>query len=94
VLADWWQATTPVADRKVPGARSFRAGDDLVIAAGASADGRTLNAVKLYRRDKIGRLVERIEAPSAVYARGGWTLVNPVIVRFNGEQVTVTPPPG
>jgi lipopolysaccharide export system permease protein len=63
-----------------------------VIAAGASADGRTLNAVKIYRRDKAGRLIERIEAPSATYARGGgWTLVNPVIVRFNGEQVNVTP---
>ncbi len=35
VLADWWQATTPVADRKVPGPRSSRAGNDLVIAAGA-----------------------------------------------------------
>ncbi|KRA74953.1 permease [Caulobacter sp. Root656] len=92
VLADWWQATTPVADRKVPGPRSFRAGDDLVIAGGASADGGVLKAVKVYRRDKVGRLVERIEAPSATYARAsGWTLVNPVIVRFNGEQVNVTP---
>ena len=92
VLASWWQATTPVADRKVPGPRSFRAGDDLVIAAGASADGRRLDAVKIYRRDKIGRLVERIEAPSATYNHGaGWTLNKPVIVRFNGEQVSVVP---
>jgi lipopolysaccharide export system permease protein len=92
VLADWWQATTPVADRKVPGPRSFRAGDDLVIAAGASADGRVLNTVKIYRRDKTGKLIERIEAPSAAYARAtGWTLNNPVIARFNGEQVNVTP---
>jgi lipopolysaccharide export system permease protein len=48
--------------------------------------------VKIYRRDKAGRLIERIEAPSATYARGGgWTLNRPVIVRFNGEQVNVTP---
>jgi lipopolysaccharide export system permease protein len=48
--------------------------------------------VKIYRRDKAGRLIERIEAPSATYARGkGWTLIKPVIVRFNGEQVNVTP---
>jgi lipopolysaccharide export system permease protein len=48
--------------------------------------------VKVYRRDKTGRLVERIEAPSATYARArGWTLINPVIVRFNGEQVNVVP---
>lgn len=92
VLADWWQATTPPADRKVQGPRSFRAGDDLVIAAGASADGRVLNAVKVYRRDKSGRLIERIEAPSATYARDkGWTLIRPVIVRFNGELANVTP---
>ena len=89
VLADWWQATTPVAERKVPGPRSFRAGDDLVIAAGASADGRTLNAVKIYRRDKAGKLIERIEAPSASYARGGWTLNKPAMVRFNGERVDI-----
>ena len=91
VLSDWWRATTPVAERKEPGARSFRAGDDLVIAASATGDGRTLNAVKLYRRDNAGRLVERIEAPSAVYAHGGgWTLVKPVTVRFNGAQTTAT----
>jgi len=92
ILADWWQATTPAADRKVPGPRSFRAGDDLVIAAGASADGATLRSLKIYRRDKAGRLVERIEAPSATYARGaGWTLIKPVIVRFSGEQINVVP---
>jgi lipopolysaccharide export system permease protein len=92
VLADWWQATTPVAQRKVPGPRSFRAGDDLVIAADASADGRELRQVKLYRRDQAGRLIERIEAPTATYAHGGgWTLQKPVIVRFVGEQVSVTP---
>jgi lipopolysaccharide export system permease protein len=91
VLSAWWQATTPVADRKVPGPRSFRAGDDLVIADGASSDGRQLNAVRVYRRDKAGRLIERIEAPTATYGHGGWTLNKPVIVRFNGEQVNVTP---
>jgi lipopolysaccharide export system permease protein len=91
VLSAWWQATTPAADRKAPGPRSFRAGDDLVIADGASPDGRQLNAVKIYRRDKAGRLVERVEAPTATYAGGAWTLSKPVIVRFNGEQVTVTP---
>jgi lipopolysaccharide export system permease protein len=91
ILADWWQATTPVAQRKVPGPRSFRAGDDLVIAAGASADGGELRAVKLYRRDKTGRLIERIEAPTATYAKGRWTLNKPVSVRFVGEQVNVVP---
>jgi lipopolysaccharide export system permease protein len=91
VLADWWQATTPVADRKVPGPRSFRAGDDLVIATGASADGRTLRELKIYRRNPAGQLIERIEAPSAVYARGTWTLNKPVIVRFKGEHIDVVP---
>lgn len=92
VLAAWWQATTPVADRKIPGPRSFRSADDLVIASGASADGRLLNAVKVYRRDKAGRLIERVEAPNAAYTHGGgWTLNRPVIARFNGEQVTIVP---
>jgi lipopolysaccharide export system permease protein len=89
-LADWWRASTPVADRKVPGPRSFRAGEDLVIADGASADGRTLYAVKIYRRDKSDRLIERVEAPTATYAHDtGWTLLKPAIVRFSGEKVEV-----
>ena len=90
-LTAWWQATTPVAERKVPGPRSFRAGDDLVIADGASSDGRQLNAVRIYRRDKAGRLIERIQAPTATYASGVWTLNKPVAVHFNGEKVDVVP---
>ncbi len=90
-LTAWWQATTPVAERKVPGPRSFRAGDDLVIADGASSDGRQLNAVRIYRRDKAGRLIERIQAPTATYAGGAWTLNKPVAVHFNGEKVDVVP---
>jgi lipopolysaccharide export system permease protein len=35
-LDAWWRATTPAADRKAEGPRSFRVGDDLVIAASST----------------------------------------------------------
>lgn len=86
ILNAWWQATTPVADRKAEGPRSFRVGDDLVIAAASSPDGRTLTAVNIYRRDKTSRLIERIEAPSASVSAKGWQLQNAVTARFTGNR--------
>ena len=56
-LAAWWQATTPVADRKVPGPRTFRSGDDLVIAAGASSDGRELRDLIVGENLTVGPIV-------------------------------------
>ncbi|WP_425999718.1 LptF/LptG family permease [Caulobacter sp. DWR1-3-2b1] len=91
ILDAWWKAHTPAADRKETGPVSFRVGDDLVVAANSTADGRTLNAVKIYRRDKSGRMVERVEAPSAIYAAKGWSLSRAVTTRFAGERVdTIT----
>jgi lipopolysaccharide export system permease protein len=88
-LDAWWRATTPAAERKAEGARSFRVGDDLVIAAASTSDGRALSAVKVYRRDKTGRLVERIEAPAAKLGPTGWVLQNAVTTRFAGEKAEV-----
>jgi lipopolysaccharide export system permease protein len=88
-LDSWWRATTPAADRKAEGPRSFRVGDDLVIAASSTSDGRALNAVKVYRRDKTGRLVERIEAPTAKLGDKGWVLNNAVTTRFSGDKADV-----
>jgi lipopolysaccharide export system permease protein len=84
-LADWWRSTTPVADRKVEGPRSFRAGDDLVIAASASADGRAINAVTIYRRDKgpPGRAHRGADRQAD---RKGWVLNSPVTTRFAGDK--------
>jgi len=88
-LDAWWRATTPAAERKAEGPRSFRVGDDLVIAAGSTSDGRNLTAVKIYRRDKAGRLVERIDAPTAKLGGNGWVLDNAVTTRFGGEKAEV-----
>jgi len=87
ILDAWWEAHTPVADRKADGPVSFRVGEDLVIAASSSPDGRALQTVKIYRRDKTGRLIERIEAPSAAVQTKGWTLSGAMITRFTGERV-------
>ena len=85
-LADWWKNTTPVAERKTPAPRTFRAGGDLVTAAQASADGRELSQITIYRRDAKGLLTEKLEAPSAQYQPGGgWMLRQPKTTRFTGE---------
>jgi lipopolysaccharide export system permease protein len=88
-LDAWWRSTTPAADRKAEGPRSFRVGDDLVTAAASTPDGRAINAVKIYRRDKAGRLVERIEAPTAKLTDKGWVLNNPVTTRFGADKADV-----
>lgn len=84
-LADWWKNTTPVAERKVPSPRTFRAGADLVIGASASADGRQINNVTVFRRDAKGILIEKVEAPEARYANDVWTLDQPKTTRFAGD---------
>ncbi|AAK23139.1 LptF/LptG family permease [Caulobacter vibrioides] len=84
-LADWWRNTTPVAERKEPVPRTFRAGADLVIGANASADGRTITGVTIFRRDSKGILVEKVEAPAARYDGKAWTLEQPKTTRFAGD---------
>lgn len=89
ILDAWWRATTPIADRKAVGPVSFRVGDDLVVADSSAVDGKSLQAVKIYRRDQTGRLTERIEAPSATLAPAGWVLSKPVTSRFSGDSTEV-----
>ncbi|MFY8142849.1 MAG: LptF/LptG family permease [Caulobacter sp.] len=84
-LADWWRNTTPVAERKEPAPRTFRAGADLVIGANASADGRTITGVTIFRRDGKGILVEKVEAPTARFDGKAWTLEQPKTTRFAGD---------
>lgn len=91
ILDAWWEAHTPAADRKATGPVSFRVGDDLVIAASAAPNGRALQAVKIYRRDETGLLVERVDAPAATFAGKDWNLSKAVTTRFSGQRVdTVT----
>ncbi len=84
-LAEWWKNTTPVAERKVSPPRTFRAGADLAIGTSASADGRTINGVTIFRRDAKGILIEKVEAPTARYAHKTWTLEQPKTTRFTGD---------
>lgn len=87
ILDAWWEAHTPAADRKATGPVSFRVGDDLVAAASATPDGRALRMVKIYRRDKTGRLIERVDAPAAAFSGKDWNLSKAVTTRFSGQRV-------
>lgn len=84
-LADWWANTTPVAERKAPAPRTFRAGADLVIGANASADGRQIADLTIFRRDAKGILVEKVETSKASFDGHRWTLDKPTTTRFAGD---------
>ena len=86
-LGAWWAATTPVADRKPPAARTFRAGEDLVTAKEATSNGARLSELTIYRRDTSGALTERVVAPSAQFQNGAWRLQSPVTTRYLGDRV-------
>lgn len=83
-LAAWWRDTAPKTE-EAPKARPFRSGGDLVVARAGDTTGARLAEVKIYRRDDSGRLVERVDAPTAVYANRAWRLQNPVITRFTQD---------
>ncbi|WP_091735073.1 LptF/LptG family permease [Phenylobacterium immobile] len=85
-LQTWWRSTAPPAEAVKAQTKSFRIGGDVVIATTTDVTGKTLTDVKIYRRDPQGRLIERIEAPSAVHQVDHWRLNDPHFVRFeNGE---------
>lgn len=84
-LADWWKNTTPAAERKEPQPRTFRAGADLAIGASASADGRQIANLTIFRRDAKGILVQKIETPMARFDGKVWTLDAPKTTRFVGD---------
>lgn len=83
-LASWWRDTAPKAE-EAPKPIPFRSSADLVVARAGNTAGSRLAEVKIYRRDDSGRLVERIDAPTAIYANRVWRLQNPVIVRFTQD---------
>jgi len=88
MLESWWSSTTPAADRKADEVRSFRAGGELISALSASADGRELNQVTIYRRDAAGKLIERVAAAKATFGETGWVLSPVTTVRFLGDNAT------
>jgi lipopolysaccharide export system permease protein len=76
-LDAWWSRTAPRAEQTPQGPRSFRVGEDIVTATMGDRSGRRLTAVKIYRRDPAGRLVERLRADTASYQEDGWRLAAP-----------------
>jgi lipopolysaccharide export system permease protein len=94
----WWNAHPAPPDKTAPSAPPktktvwFRTGSYLVYAEAASADGRRLDRVRIYRRDPSGRLSERLLANSAAYGPDGrWRLqgaqeldVGPTSLRSGG----------
>ncbi len=84
-LADWWKNTTPVAERKEASPRTFRAGADLIMATSASADGRQISAITIFRRNDKGILVEKVESPAARFDGRAWVLDQPKTTRFTGD---------
>jgi len=81
-LQAWWNATAPAGKKPDVKPQAFRVGQDVVIATPADVEGRALSAVKIYRRDAEGRLIERVQAAAATYVGGGWRLTNPQFVRY------------
>jgi len=73
-FAAWWAATEPAAAREAPPPRWFRIGGEIVRAGAASADGRRLERIEIFRRDGRGLLSERLTAVSAEAGTDGWTL--------------------
>jgi lipopolysaccharide export system permease protein len=82
LLQAWWNATAPADEKPEVKPHAFRVGSDVVIATPADVQGRALTAVKIYRRDDQGRLIERVQAAAATYVGGGWRLTNPQFIRY------------
>jgi lipopolysaccharide export system permease protein len=70
----WWNTTTPPAEKVSPQPRSFRVGQEIVVASAGDQKGERLRDVTIYRRDAEGRLIQRLHAGSATYTRDGWRL--------------------
>lgn len=86
----WWNAHPPIRaakddPEKIAPKKAktvwFRTGPYLVYAQAASADGATLNGVRIYHRDHDGRLDQRIVARQAVQGKDGrWRLLGSEIL--------------
>lgn len=78
-LTAWWASLPPSPD-KDPDTELlwFRTAGAVVGVATVMPDGRRLDAVRIYRRDEAGRLLNRTVAARAEYADGRWTLIDAV----------------
>ena len=82
-FAAWWAASEPARKAPVPQARWFRIGSEIVRAGHASADGRHLRDLRIFRRDANGLLIERLSAESATAEASRWSLADVDITRLD-----------
>ncbi len=72
-FADWWAATIPPAsDAPAPPPIWLRAHGDVAAAEKVSADGRSLQGVRVIERSAAGAVTAEIKAPSASVGQDGW----------------------
>jgi len=93
-LASWWRSTAPAEEQGRSDVENvwFRTPGYIVFVAGASQDGRQLEGVRIYGRDTVGRLNERIVADSAsLGADGEWMLHNAATLAVGDSDVETAP---
>lgn len=85
-LQEWWEATAPPDEEPDPAkTRTFRVGSDIVT-AGAGTGSAELSALRIYRRDRNGQIVQRIAARSARFEDGVWKLSDVGTITIEGER--------
>ncbi len=89
-LTTWWNASAPPAQKKAPEPHWFRIGGDLVVAKGATPDGRTLTGVTIYQRDGDMSLARRMTAQTATPEVGGWRMKDAVVTDVGPQRAVVT----
>lgn len=90
-LATWWTATTPKTVEAKQKPQWFRAGGDLVLAQGASIDGKTLRDVRLYMRTPDKQLTRRVIAKTAVSTPQGWRLDGATVTEIGLDRAVTVP---
>jgi lipopolysaccharide export system permease protein len=91
-LTHWMAVTAPPSEAKPSKPHWFRQGNDLVMVGSMSEDGRTLQNVRIYKRDADRNLVEEIAAPTATAEPGGWRLKGSVITHVLEDRSEVSEP--
>ena len=91
-LTHWMAVTAPPSETKTVKPHWFRLGPDLVMVGVESKDGRTLNNLRIYRRDGDRNLAEEIAAPLATEEPGGWRLHQAVVTKVLEDHSDVSAP--
>ena len=86
-LAAWWQATEPATGDGQERARWFRLDRDVVRVGSSSPEGTRLADVRIFSRDREGRVERRVSAADATYGAGRWTLSGVEVSRFSGDTI-------